>query len=89
MNLEVRTFLEKTLDAMNYDIDGLTDETPLGEAGLDLESLGMAELAMRIEEKYGTTFPDEESERLVGMNFGQFVTWIGDIVASPATGAPA
>lgn len=89
MSTDVRTFLLETLGAMNYDIDGLTDETPLGDEGVGLESLGVAELAMRIEEAYGTTFPEEQSEELVGMRFGQFVESISALIASPAAEASA
>jgi len=41
------------------DVDG---ETTLGPAGLDLESLAVAELAVRVEDEYGVKFTDEEQE---------------------------
>jgi acyl carrier protein len=58
------------LREMNYDVTDVPDDAPLGPGGLDLESLSMAELAVRIEESLGVRFDDGELERLGGMTLG-------------------
>jgi len=57
---------------MNYDIDGVDDNTTLGPAGADLESLGLAELAVRVEDRFGVKFTEDEAEELAGMTVGEF-----------------
>ena len=44
----------------------------LGPAGADLESLALAELAVRVEDRFGVKFDDDESEMLAGMTVGEF-----------------
>ena len=61
MNSEIRQFVLDSLREMNYDVDGIDDDTTLGPAGADLESLALAELAVRVEDRYGVKFSDEES----------------------------
>lgn len=73
MSDEVRQFVVQALREMNYEVDGVTDDTPLGEGGVDLESLAIAELGLRVEEEYGVTFTDEENEQLLQMTVGEFV----------------
>jgi acyl carrier protein len=74
MNQEVRQFLIDSLADMNYDVSEVDDDSSLGPAGLDLESLAIAELAVRVEDKYGVTFSEDESEEMAGMSLGEFVT---------------
>ena len=69
---EVRQFVLDSLTDMNYSIDGIDDDTTLGPAGADLESLALAELAVRVEDRFGVKFDDDESERLAGMTVGEF-----------------
>ena len=57
---------------MNYDVEGVDDATTLGPAGLDLESLALADLLMRTEDQYHIRFIAEESEELALMNVGEF-----------------
>jgi acyl carrier protein len=73
MNQEVRQFLIDSLADMNYDVSEVNDDSSLGPAGLDLESLAIAELAVRVEDKYGVTFSEDESEEMAGMSLGEFV----------------
>jgi acyl carrier protein len=42
---EIRQFVLDSLTAMNYSIEDIDDDTALGPAGADLESLALAELA--------------------------------------------
>lgn len=72
MIAEIRLFLVESLTEMRYDTDGIDDDTVLGPAGADLESLALAELAMRVEDRYGVRFADDEAERFAAMTVGEF-----------------
>jgi acyl carrier protein len=78
MKDEIRQFVFDSLTAMNYPTDGIDDDTTLGPTGADLQSLALAELAVRVEDQYGVKFSDEESEMLAGMTVGEF----SELVAS-------
>ena len=69
---EIRQFVLDSLTDMNYSIDDIDDDTPLGPAGADLESLALAELAVRVEDRFGVKFDDDEAEMLTGMTVGEF-----------------
>src|SRR5438552_18141653 len=69
---EIRQFVLDSLTDMNYSIDGIDDDTTLGPAGADLESLALAELAVRVEDRFGGKFDGDESELLAGMTVGEF-----------------
>ena len=81
MKDEVRAFVIAQLQDMNYDVDGIDDETTLGPAGVDLESLALADLSVRVEDKYGVRFSDDESEQLALMTVGEFTTEVAGRVA--------
>ena len=68
---EIRQFVLDSLTDMNYSIDGIDDDTVLGPAGADLESLALAELAVRVEDHFGVEF-DDEGELRAGMTVGEF-----------------
>jgi acyl carrier protein len=87
MSKDVRQFVTEALTEMNFDVDGLTDETPLGAEGVDLESLSMAELLMHVEEEYGVKYPDEETPQLAAWTFGEFVTDLSQRVALAGAGS--
>jgi acyl carrier protein len=72
MTDEIRRFVLESLTEMNYDVAGIDDDTTLGPAGADLESLALAELAVRVEDRYGVKFSEEESDELAGMTVGEF-----------------
>lgn len=69
---EIRQFVLDSLTDMNYSIDGIDDDTELGPAGADLESIALAELAVRVEDNFGVKFSDDESEMLTRMTVGEF-----------------
>ena len=72
---EIRQFVVEALADMSYDVEDLEELHHLGPAGVDLESLALAELAVRIEEKYKVQFDEDESERMALMTVGMdFVT---------------
>ncbi|HET9143470.1 acyl carrier protein [Actinophytocola sp.] len=72
MTDEIRQFLRESLTEMKYATDDFDDDTVLGPAGVDLESLALAELAMRVEDKYGVRFDEDEAETFAAMTVGEF-----------------
>ncbi|MFI7426266.1 phosphopantetheine-binding protein [Micromonospora sp. NPDC049836] len=82
MRDEVRAFVIEQLTDMNYDVEDVDDDTTLGPAGVDLESLALADLAVRVEDRYGLKFDDDESEKLALMTVGEFTTMVADRVAA-------
>jgi acyl carrier protein len=90
MNDEIRTYVVDSLREMNYHVDGVDDETPLGPAGVDLESLALAELAVRMEDRYAVTFDESELETVAAMTIGELVVHLSaEITAQTATPVPA
>jgi acyl carrier protein len=81
MKNEIREFVIAQLRDMNYDVEGIDEDTTLGPAGVDLESLALADLSVRIEDKYGVRFSDDESEQLALMTVGEFTTEVAGRVA--------
>lgn len=81
MRDEVRAFVIEQLTDMNYDVEDVDDDTTLGPSGVDLESLALADLAVRVEDRYGLKF-DDESEKLALMTVGEFTTMVADRVAA-------
>jgi acyl carrier protein len=70
---DIRAFTVRSLTEMNYDVSDVTADSVLGPAGLDLESLAIAELAVRIEDEYKVTFTEEEQESVGTWTLGEFV----------------
>ncbi|MDI1463576.1 acyl carrier protein [Catellatospora sp. KI3] len=71
MTNEIRQFVLDSLSEMKYDVTGIDDDTTLGPAGADLESLALAELTVRVEERYGVRFDDDEAEALATSTVGE------------------
>ncbi|MFI9007911.1 acyl carrier protein [Actinosynnema sp. NPDC053489] len=69
---EIRRFLFDSLTVMKYSTADIDDDTVLGPAGADLESLALAELAMRVEDHFGVRFDEDEAERFAAMTVGEF-----------------
>jgi acyl carrier protein len=86
---EIRAFVIETLQEMNYDTEGVEDDSTLGPAGVDLESLALAELAVRVEDRFGVRFAEEESEELALMTVGEFTRTVADRAATGADVANA
>ena len=81
---DVRDFTIRSLKEMNYDVSDVGDDSVLGPAGLDLESLAIAELAVRIEDEYKVTFSDEEQESVGPWTLGEFVSTVTARLAEKA-----
>ena len=82
---EIRQFVLDSLVEMNYSIDDVDDDTVLGPAGADLESLALAELAVRAEDQFGVKFDADESEVLAGMTVGEFCRTVESRLQSAST----
>ncbi|MCP2163658.1 acyl carrier protein [Goodfellowiella coeruleoviolacea] len=73
---EVREFVLTTLvTEMNIPIerDSLDDDCPIGTNGIDLESLSLVELTLRLEREFDITIPDSDIERIGAMTLGELV----------------
>jgi acyl carrier protein len=69
---EIVAFTLKSLEEMNLEVEDANLETMIGPSGLDLDSLAVAELAARLEDSYGVSFPEDEVEQLAIMTLGEF-----------------
>jgi len=78
---EIREFILNSLKEMNYDTSDVTGDTDLGPAGLDLESLAVAELAVRVEDRFGLKFSDEDGEELALMTLSEFTAEVNNRIA--------
>jgi acyl carrier protein len=74
----IRAFIIDSLRTMNYDVEGIDNDTELGPRGADLESLALAELAIRVEDRFAVMFDEDEAHELALMTVGEFC----DIVAA-------
>ncbi|WP_033217939.1 acyl carrier protein [Kitasatospora phosalacinea] len=83
---EIRAFVLSALREMNYDTTEVDDDTRLGPAGADLESLALAELGVRVEERFGVRFDDDEAELLGTMTVGEFGAAVAARLESAAAG---
>jgi acyl carrier protein len=87
MKDELRDFILQALQEMNYDVTEVTGDTDLGPAGLDLESLALAELAVRLEDQYKVQFSDDDMETLALMSLDEFTTVLVDRLQAAADSA--
>lgn len=72
MSDEVVNFTIDALRQMNYDVEAADAGTVFGPAGVDLDSMAVAELALRVEDTYGVKFGEEDMEGLAIMTIGEF-----------------
>ena len=68
----IREFILQSLREMNYDVEGIGNDTQLGPRGADVESIALAELAVRVEDEFGVKFSEDEAEELAGLTVGEF-----------------
>ena len=84
---EVREFVVEAVRAMNYDVSDVTGGTDLGPAGLDLESLAIAELAVQVEDRFGVQFTDEDTTELPLMTLDEFTAEVVKRIAVAPAGS--
>lgn len=74
---EIREFVLATvIDEMNILMsrDNITDESPVTVSGLELDSLSLIELTLRLESRFGVEIPDTDIEPLASLTLGGLVT---------------
>ncbi|MEZ0114294.1 acyl carrier protein [Catenulispora sp. EB89] len=84
---EIKKFAFEALGEMNYDTADFDGDTQLGPAGVDLESLALAELGVRVEERFGLRFSDDELDELASLTIDEFCAAVETRLATPATSA--
>jgi len=89
MQERIQEFVIAALAGMNYDVDGITGDTDLGPAGLDLESLALAELSVQVEDEFGIKFDMDEMETTALMTLDEFTADVARRIATAATGTAA
>lgn len=71
---EIRDFILNTVvEDMNHPIEPgqVSGESPLGSGGIDLDSLSLIELTMRLERRFNVQFPETDIEPLSAMTLGE------------------
>jgi acyl carrier protein len=81
----IQQFIFASLQDMNYDVDGINENTELGPRGADLASLGLAELAIRVEDEFGVKFDEDEAEELADMTVGEFCSVVAERMGAAKT----
>ncbi|MFF7454374.1 phosphopantetheine-binding protein [Kitasatospora sp. NPDC008115] len=93
MQDRIRAFVLSALAEMQYDVSEVTGDTDLGPAGLDLESLALADLSVQVEDEYGVKFDLDEMETTALMTLDEFTAdvaaRIAAATATAASGSPA
>ncbi|MPY61882.1 acyl carrier protein [Streptomyces spongiae] len=72
----IREFiLTSVIDEMNVLLsrDGITDDSPMTVDGLEVDSLSLIELTMRLESRFGVEIPDTDIEPLATLTLGGLV----------------
>lgn len=72
---DVRDFILRTVvEDMNTPLDsGINDASPVGAGGMDLDSLSLIELMLRVEQQFGVKIPDGDIEQLGALSLGEMV----------------
>ncbi|MEU6237027.1 acyl carrier protein [Kitasatospora sp. NPDC047058] len=91
MQDRIRAFVLAALAEMQYDVSEVTGDTDLGPAGLDLESLALADLSVQVEDEFGIKFDLDEMESTALMTLDQFTADVAARIASAGatSGSPA
>ncbi|MER5355993.1 phosphopantetheine-binding protein [Kitasatospora sp. NPDC002551] len=91
MQDRIRVFVLAALTEMQYDVSEVTGDTDLGPAGLDLESLALADLSVQVEDEFGVKFDLDEMETTALMTLDEFTADVAKRVAAATvtTGSPA
>jgi acyl carrier protein len=90
MSDDVRTLVLDALIEMRYEVSADDGDMQLGPAGIDLESLTIAELSVRIEDALGVKFHEDEMERVITMTLDEFIAEVATRAAQvQALGSPS
>ncbi|MEV6976301.1 acyl carrier protein [Kitasatospora sp. NPDC093806] len=89
MQDRIRAFVLAALAEMQYDVSEVTGDTDLGPAGLDLESLALADLSVQVEDEFGVKFDLDEMESTALMTLDEFTNDVATRIAAATAAAPA
>ncbi|MFD7903341.1 phosphopantetheine-binding protein [Kitasatospora sp. NPDC059747] len=89
MQDRIRDFVLSALAQMQYDVSGVTGDTDLGPAGLDLESLALADLSVQVEDEFGVKFDLDEMETTAMMTLDEFTADVVRRIAAAGAQDPA
>ncbi|MFJ6141273.1 acyl carrier protein [Kitasatospora sp. NPDC092286] len=89
MQDRIREFVLAALTEMQYDVSEVTGDTDLGPAGLDLESLALADLSVQVEDEFGVKFDLDEMESTALMTLDQFTADIAARINATTAAATA
>lgn len=73
---DVIAFTLQALLEMNFDTEDAGPDTMLGPSGVDLDSLAISELALRIEDHFGVKFADDDMESVAIMTLGELAAMV-------------
>ncbi|WP_370967228.1 acyl carrier protein [Amycolatopsis sp. cg9] len=79
---EIAAFVKSVLEGfLDEDIEGAVGwDTPIGEGGLGVESIGLLEIVVHLEREYDVSLSDELIERMVTATFGGLVDEVHALV---------
>ncbi|MEU8510451.1 acyl carrier protein [Kitasatospora sp. NPDC048722] len=89
MQDRIRDFVLSALAQMQYDVSEVTGDTDLGPAGLDLESLALADLSVQVEDEFGVKFDLDEMETTAMMTLDEFTADVVRRLEAAGTQDPA
>lgn len=71
----IATFVKSVLEGfLDEDIEGVIGwDTPIGDGGLGIESIGLLEVVVHLEREYDVGLSDEVLERMASATFGGLV----------------
>jgi acyl carrier protein len=75
---DVIAFVLGVLRDMKFDVDAADTDSEFGPAGVDLDSLAVVELAVRIKDKYGVALTDDDLERLAIATIAEFAAEVAE-----------
>ena len=87
MEQRIKEFVIDALNKMNYDVTEVTGETELGPAGVDLESVAVAELALQVEDEFKVSFTEEDTERVALMTIDELAAEVSARVMAATSNA--
>lgn len=80
---EIATFVKSVLEGfLDEDMEGAVGwDTPLGDGGLGVESIGLLEVVVNLEREYDVSLSDEMIDRMVSATFGGLIDEVVTILA--------
>jgi acyl carrier protein len=71
MNQEIRQYLIGALVKMGFAADRVNGDTSLGPAGIDLDSLAVADLVMQLNDRFAVSIDEDEAELFAMLTIDQ------------------